>query len=232
MSENNLKMAKLREPFPENLVNWLPKPMLKREEMDKIPKHTCPVCGQWHAKDKIMHLAYVGHAALTDRILDVDPSWTWEPLAFDDFGLPRLDHDGGMWIRLTILGVTRLGYGDAGAKKGPDATKERIGDALRNAGMRFGCALEYWHKGDLNQHKTIPAYDEPEPVVEQKAQEPITDERLFVAIAKIKTGEFTLARLYKNFTLTDAQEARLTQELRNDPLPLDRQNNDQSTVEN
>ena len=28
--------------------------------------------------------------------------------------------------------------------------KERIGDALRNAAMRFGSALELWHKGELH----------------------------------------------------------------------------------
>jgi hypothetical protein len=28
--------------------------------------------------------------------------------------------------------------------------KERIGDALRNAAMRFGAALDLWHKGDLH----------------------------------------------------------------------------------
>jgi hypothetical protein len=28
--------------------------------------------------------------------------------------------------------------------------KEAIGDALRNAGMRFGAALDLWHKGDLH----------------------------------------------------------------------------------
>ena len=55
-----------------------------------------------------------------------------------------------MWIKLTVCGVTRLGYGDAGAKKGGDAMKERIGDALRNAAMRFGAALDLWHKGDLH----------------------------------------------------------------------------------
>ena len=31
-----------------------------------------------------------------------------------------------MWI--TVCGVTRLGYGDAGQKKGGDAMKERIGE--------------------------------------------------------------------------------------------------------
>jgi hypothetical protein len=29
--------------------------------------------------------------------------------------------------------------------------KERIGDALRNAAMRFGAALDLWHKGDLHK---------------------------------------------------------------------------------
>ena len=61
-----------------------------------------------------------------------------------------LDNMGGMWIRLTVCGVTRLGYGDAGTKSGGDAIKEVIGDALRNAAMRFGAALDLWHKGDLH----------------------------------------------------------------------------------
>lgn len=33
---------------------------------------------------------------------------------------------------------------------GGDAVKEVIGDALRNAAMRFGAALDLWHKGDLH----------------------------------------------------------------------------------
>lgn len=198
-------LNKLRAPFAENLVNWLPKPMLKREEMDKIPKAACQVCGQYHARDKVMHLSYVGHAALTDRLLDVDPSWSWEPLAFDDHGLPKLDSDGGMWIRLNILGISRLGYGDSGTKKGPDATKERIGDALRNAAMRFGCALEFWHKGDLNLHKSIPeAHDEPP--VEQKPKRPISDEGLKSSIEKIKSGEMKKDGFLARIELNPAQE--------------------------
>ena len=31
-------------------------------------------------------LDYVGHAATTQRLLEVDPAWTWEPVAFDDRG--------------------------------------------------------------------------------------------------------------------------------------------------
>ena len=121
-------LKKMREPFPQNQISYLPKGGVK--------------------------LAYVGHAALTDRLLDVDPSWTWEPLALDDRGLPALDEVGGLWIKLTVCGVTRLGYGDAGQKKSGDAMKERIGDALRNAAMRFGAALELWHKGELHAEPT------------------------------------------------------------------------------
>jgi len=109
----------------------------------------CVVCGGWHHKD-VVHLDYVGHAALTDRLLDVDPLWSWEPLAFDETGLPAIERNGGMWIKLTVCGVTRLGFGDAQGKTGGDAVKETIGDALRNAAMRFGAALDLWHKGDLH----------------------------------------------------------------------------------
>lgn len=121
---DNPHLALLRQPFPEHQISYLPKGGAK--------------------------LAYVGHAALTDRLLDADPTWTWEPLAINPNGLPVMDELGGMWIRLTVCGVTRLGYGHAGSKTGGDAIKEVIGDALRNAAMRFGAALDLWHKGDLH----------------------------------------------------------------------------------
>ena len=122
-------LQKLRAPFADNQISYLPKGGAK--------------------------LAYVGHAALTDRLLSVDPLWTWEPVAYDPRGLPMIDEHGGLWIKLTVCGVTRLGYGDAGAKKGGDAVKERIGDALRNAAMRFGAALDLWHKGELHTPEPI-----------------------------------------------------------------------------
>jgi hypothetical protein len=142
-------LKKMREPFPPNQISLLPKPTKKREEMDKLPKARCQECGGWHATSNVIHLSYVGHAALTDRLLDADPNWTWEPLSLRD-GLPALDPVGGLWIKLTVGGVTRLGYGHAGDKEGGDAIKELIGDALRNAAMRFGAALELWHKGELH----------------------------------------------------------------------------------
>lgn len=137
-------LALLRQPFPAHQISKLPKPYTKDSAKGK-----CVECGGYHGLPA-MHLDYVGHAALTDRLLDADPAWTWEPVAVDASGLPLVDKDGGMWIRLTVCGVTRFGYGDAGEKKGAIATKERIGDALRNAAMRFGAALDLWHKGDLH----------------------------------------------------------------------------------
>ncbi len=168
MNETLLEhLKKMRDPFAENQISQLPKPMKKREEMDKLPKATCKVCGGYHATTMMLHLSYVGHAALTDRMLDVDPEWTWEPLALDAMGFPALDRDGGLWIRLTICGITRLGYGDAPGKTGGDAMKERIGDALRNAAMRFGAALDLWHKGDLH----IEEDDSPKPPKKTPATE-------------------------------------------------------------
>jgi hypothetical protein len=137
-------LALLRKPFPPHQISKLPKPKSK-----DAPKGKCSECGGWHGLPAV-HLDYVGHAALTDRLLDADPAWTWEPLSVSPDGLPVLDTFGGMWIKLTVCGVTRLGYGHAGDKHGGDAIKEVIGDALRNAAMRFGAALDLWHKGDLH----------------------------------------------------------------------------------
>lgn len=132
-------LALLRAPFPAHQISQLP-------------------------KGGVM-LSYVGHAALTDRLLDADPAWNWEPLHIDPAtGLPALDAIGGLWIKLTVCGITRLGYGDAGDKKGCNAMKERIGDALRNAAMRFGAALDLWHKGELHRDDE----QAPEPVASQE----------------------------------------------------------------
>lgn len=147
MPDEPTGLALLRKPFPENQIGKLPKPFKA-----DAPKGTCKECGGYHGLPA-MHLDFVGHAALTDRFLDVDPAWTYEFMAVDSNGAPVFDANGGLWIKLTILGVTRPGYGDAQGKKGGNAVKEAIGDALRNAGMRFGAALDLWHKGDLHEFK-------------------------------------------------------------------------------
>ena len=111
------KATALRRPFPP-------------ESVGKLPKG-----GQM--------LDFVGHAAVTDRLLAVDPEWTWEPFALDANGLPSVTASGNLWIRLTVCGVTRIGVGD-----GKNA-KECIGDAIRNAAMRFGVGLDLWAKENL-----------------------------------------------------------------------------------
>jgi hypothetical protein len=145
------ELKKLRVKFEGGLINKLPKPT--KQQTENVRQNfkngiRCTLCGGWH-DPKVVHLDYVGHAALTSRFLDVDPLWNWEPFAIDASGLPALDRDNLLWIKLTVCGMTRIGVGDAGGKQGGDAMKERIGDALRNAGMRFGAALDLWHKGDL-----------------------------------------------------------------------------------
>lgn len=120
---------KLRAEFPPNTVGKLPKGG--------------------------MMLDFVGHAAVTDRLLSVDPEWKWEPFATDEQGLPALDAAGNLWIRLTVGGVTRIGVGDG------KNMKERIGDALRNAAMRFGVALALWTKDELESGHS--AEEKPKP---------------------------------------------------------------------
>ncbi len=143
-------LALLRAPFEKHQISHLPKGSKEQNNCPSSDKRNCNVCGGWH-HPKMGHLEYVGHAALTDRLLEADPLWSWEPMGFAPNGLPLFDQTGGLWIRLTVCGVTRLGYGHAQAKsfQEPGAReKEIIGDALRNAAMRFGAALDLWHKGD------------------------------------------------------------------------------------
>ncbi len=143
-TEKPAGLALLRQPFAANQISQ----MCRSTKKDN-PKGKCGKCGGWHGLPAVQ-LSYVGHAALTDRLLEADPKWSWEPLGFGPDGLPALDRNGGMWIKLTVCEVTRLGYGDAQNRTGGDGVKEMIGDALRNAAMRFGAALDLWHKGDLH----------------------------------------------------------------------------------
>lgn len=153
--EKNLEELRelLRKPFAAEEIEKLPK-YTGRKVNGKIPPEAygyCNECGKRHPLPAI-HLDYVGHAGITDRLNDVDPEWNWEPLALDQCGLPLYDSNGGLWIKLTVLGVTRYGYGDAQGKVGPNAVKEIIGDAIRNAAMRFGVATYLWSKSDKAEH--------------------------------------------------------------------------------
>lgn len=148
MSITMEQAARLRSPFEGKEIGKLPRVTCpdcrgKGPGCGKHQKRNCPDCGGWLSSAHI-HLDYAGHAVVTDRLLQVDPEWTWEPFALDSNGVPFIDSVGGMWIKLTLLGVTKPGYGDAGGKRGADAVKETIGDAIRNAALRFGVGIDLW----------------------------------------------------------------------------------------
>lgn len=162
---NQEQAAKLRAPFPADAIGKLPRitcgacSKAQGRVCDRHTKARCSACHN-NITGAHIHLDYVGHAETTDRLLQVDPHWTWEPVGIGDDGLPAFDRLGGLWIRLTVLDVTRLGYGAAEGKTGTDAVKECIGDALRNAAMRFGVGLDLWGARSTTERA------EPDPLAE------------------------------------------------------------------
>jgi len=161
----------LKEPFDESKISYKPVPTKAQTaalKQDYKIGEKCYLCGGWH-QSNVNHLEYVGHAATTDRLLRVDPFWNWDFLATQDNGLPLLDEKGCLWINLTVCGIVRKGYGDASGQSRSigDNMKEMIGDAIRNAAMRFGVALDLWHKGDL--------YREDKEEIEAKTKAPVVD---------------------------------------------------------
>lgn len=183
---------RLRKPFDPKAVGLLPKiscfgcsDALKKRTGRSCSKHRaekCDECGAYMTNGHI-HLDFVGHAAVTDRLNTAagPENWMWEPLSFDTNGFPRLDAQGNLWIKLSIREptkewVTRLGYGD-----GSNSMKELIGDALRNAAMRFGVALDLWTKDELESTIADPALANHKPSKEQSAKstadakKPVTD---------------------------------------------------------
>lgn len=149
--------SRLRAEFPPEHVGLLPRitcPKCSQANGRCCQEHKkakCNACGNY-ITERHMHIDYVGHGAVTDRLIEVDPEWNWEPLAYDQTsGMPTMIYDAkgnpvSFWIKLTLGGVTRLGVGSCPSGQ-DDAEKVLIGDALRNAAMRFGVALDLWIKG-------------------------------------------------------------------------------------
>lgn len=118
----------------------------------KLPKRRKNADGSWGAP---VFLDYVGHADITKILIEVDPLWNWEPVAWDN-GRPAITERDGiatLWVRVTLLGKTMLGCGSVNASK-DDLDKELIGDALRNAAMRFGIALALWSNAEWAETET------------------------------------------------------------------------------
>lgn len=120
------KAALLREPF-------------RPEQIGKLPRGGTT-------------LDFVGHAAVTDRLLRADPLWTWEPMAYAADGGPLIrvtGKDAELWIWLTVCGHKRPGVGTAPAGSF-ELAKQLVSDAIRNGAMRFGVALNLWSKEELD----------------------------------------------------------------------------------
>lgn len=169
--------AKLREPFAAEQIGKLPRITCKacRDSSSKNcgqhQKSKCGECGNWITSAHI-HLDYVGHAAITDRLLAVDPAWNWEPVAVDANGAPLVQTRGNlslMWIKLTVCGTTRLGVGTCESRKF-EIEKELIGDALRNAAMRFGVGLDLWSKEQLGDGEEKPEGGEAKPLTAEEVE--------------------------------------------------------------
>lgn len=206
MTEATTKaLAKLAEPFPSEMVGKLPRitcPACSKKQCTEHQRERCDECGSYISVRHI-HLDYVGHADVTARLLEVDPAWQWEPLAADEHGLPILDTDDrgnpvGMWIKLTVLGVSRLGYGSCPSNQ-TDAVKVLIGDALRNAAMRFGVALDLWAKGDRADPSTENAVGAPGTAARRRPvgppPEPVTDPEWLTRMEKDITAATSIQEL-------------------------------------
>lgn len=154
-------LTALRAPFPPDAIGKLPKPTRREAQ-----KGNCQECGGYHGLPAV-HLDFVGHADVTDRLLTVDPDWTWEPFALAPDGGPLIRYvgtDAEMWIRITIGGKTIPAVGTA-PKNSFELSKQLISDAIRNGAMRSGVALDLWAKADLHESANPVEAPAPPPVI-------------------------------------------------------------------
>jgi len=125
-----------------------------------------------------MQLRYLSHAWVSRAFGEVDPEWWWEPMGYDEQGQPVIERDSqghpvGLWIWLHLCGTKIPGYGSVEPGK-REATKELIGDALRNAGLRRGVAGSLWTKEKPS--KKAPRKKEPLPVAVERNLEHLRDQ--------------------------------------------------------
>jgi len=156
------RLSALWAPTDPALISKLPRGGSKTAE-----NVSCDVCHGWH-KPNAIHLDYLGHSDTCLIIARADPFWEWRPKGgFDDGGVPLFIRGGNgypfqMWIDLEILGFVRPGIGTVEQGKG-DPEKELIGDAIRNAAMRFGIGADLWSKAGHQGVYDLDAKDEGRP---------------------------------------------------------------------
>lgn len=196
--------ARLQEPFPPSQIQQLPQGGTK--------------------------LDYVSHGNVTKRLLEVDPNWNWEPLALDEHGLPLFDEHGGLWIKLTVLGITRLGYGEPQGRDNYDKIKGSIGNAIRTAAMRFGVALDLWAREIPSTNPEPPSTNWPRTQTgngRSFKSDPATDAQIKL-ITKLTAGDTTIVETWKlskgiDRSLTKLEASKLIEELTGNEKPSEPQ---------
>jgi hypothetical protein len=122
----------LRNPFPPELIGKIPTGGMKRD--------------------------YVGHAAVTDRLLKEAPDFTYTV----DHIETQNGHVVGILATMTIGGKSIQEAGGVGAKnEWGEELKLAISDFLRRGAMRFGVALDLWSREDLQAVQDSPATSPP-----------------------------------------------------------------------
>lgn len=138
-------------------------------------------------------LDFVGHADITRILLEIDPTWRWVPIAWDN-GRPSIHVENGiatMWGELTVLGQARLGVGSVRADK-QELDKELVGDFLRNAAMRFGICLSLWTKQEWDDNAKPVSAPAPKAVKAEPAGDaPLSQEQIEQFIAACEKAGFT-----------------------------------------
>jgi len=139
----------LRRPFRPEQIGKLPKPYKK-----DAPKGKCRDCGGYHGLPAV-HLDFVGHAAVTDRLNKVEPGWSYEITPVEYQGKDGRPHVAGVRGVMRLGDVARPEAGDVDAETSyGDELKKAISDFIRRGAMRFGVALDLWSKEDLLESGT------------------------------------------------------------------------------
>ena len=150
-------------------------------------------------------LDFVGHADITRILIEIDPMWYWEPIKFDDDGLPAYRVENGMAHmagRMCLLGVERIAIGSAPHDK-KDLLKELASDFLRNGAMRFGISLNLWTKSEWQDLGGASTPQRQAPVKAQakpagSGDEPLTQEQIEAFNAACTKADVNPMTIYKN----------------------------------
>jgi hypothetical protein len=154
-------------------------------------------------------LDFVGHADITRILITIDSLWSWEPIEWDG-GKPAMYIENDMltmWGRLTVLGKSVIGVGTVKASA-IEASKQVVGDFLRNSSMRLGISLSLWTKSEWEDLGGKPSSVTPvrntgqravssQPVEPVDTDAPLTQEQIEAFNAACGKAELSPIGVYK-----------------------------------